>query len=231
MITLLGSSCVLCDAFVAEGVSLCKPCQGDLPVISHACTQCGIPLSESGEASRVCGQCLKYPPASDYSVSLYHYEIPIDYFIAQLKFSQQLSYAAILGFLLKEQLQQIPRSELPEVILPVPLHTRRLIKRGFNQSLEIARVVSKGLGIPIDYKCVKRQKATKAQSDLDVNQRKRNIKDCFVIEKVPAYQHIVIIDDVVTTGATSNELAKVLKKAGVKKVGVWSIARATLKKL
>ena len=227
MISFLGSSCVLCDAVVQREISLCDACQADLPIISHACEVCGIPLEVT---STICGQCLKSPPKIDYSVSVYHYETPVDYLVSQLKFGKRLSYAAILGFLLKKQLLKKDQQDLPDIILPVPLHTGRLIKRGFNQSLEIAKVVSKELGIPIDYKFVSKSKATQAQSELNLSQRKSNIKGCFKVEKVSTYQHIVIIDDVVTTGATSNELATVLKKAGVKKVGIWSIARAILHK-
>ena len=149
--------------------------------------------------------------------------------IGELKFNKKLSYAEILGYLLAKLLLTKDQKGLPEVILPVPLYKRRLVERGFNQSLEIARVVSRELNIPIDYKLVKKHQTTQAQSTLKLNQRKRNIKDSFLLEKLPPYQHVVIIDDVVTTGATSNELASVLKNAGVKRVGVWSVARAILR--
>lgn len=227
MITFIGSSCVLCDTPIRRKISLCEPCQADLPKITHACSICGIPLNN--DSAIICGQCLKSPPAFDYCISLYHYETPIDYLISRLKFSQQLAYAEILGSLLTDHLLTMKNmEELPEVLLPVPLHKKRLIKRGFNQSLEIAKVISKELNIPISYQLIERDKATKAQSKLNIKQRKKNIKGCFTLKKMPDYQHIAIIDDVVTTGSTCNELANVLKVAGVKKVGVWSIARAVL---
>lgn len=166
----------------------------------------------------------------DYTVSLYHYETPIDYLISQLKFQQQLSYAAILGLLLSENLSNKADQKYPDVIIPVPLHKNRLIKRGFNQSLEIARELTKTVKLPINYRCATREKATRTQSKLDAAQRKRNIKGCFTLKALPSYEHVVIIDDVVTTSATTNELARVLKMSGVKKVGVWSIARAELHK-
>ena len=229
MIPLISSSCVLCDTSVNREISLCDACQADLPAISHACRACGIPLDE---AQSICGQCLKSPPKVDYSLSLYHYEIPIDYLITELKFAQKLSHAAILGFLLKQQLLKNNPKDLPDALLPVPLHRKRLIKRGFNQSLEITKIVAKELNIPIENQLIQRSKATRAQTELNLKQRKTNIKGCFNLknpnEKMPDLQHIVIIDDVVTTGATTNELAKVLKSAGIKKVGVWSIARAVL---
>jgi len=229
MIPFISSSCVLCDTTVNREVSICDACQADLPTISQACKICGIPLNKT---QLICGQCLKAPPEVDYSVNLYHYEAPVDYLIMELKFGQKLSYAAILGFLLKQQLLKNNLKDLPDALLPVPLHKKRLIKRGFNQSLEIAKIVAKELKIPIEYQLIQRNKVTRAQTELNIKQRKRNIKGCFNLqnenERMPAFQHVVIIDDVVTTGATTNELAKVLKNTGVKKVGVWSIARAVL---
>ena len=228
--TSIPSSCVLCNASVKRNISLCHACEADLPIISHACKTCGIPLEET---QSICGQCLNSKPDVDYSISLFHYESPIDYLITELKFSHKLSHAKILGSLLKQHLlNNSLHDSYPEAIIPVPLHKKRLIKRGFNQSLEIAKEVTEALEIPIHNNIVQRDKATQAQSELDLKQRKRNIKGCFKLsnknEMMPAYSHIVIIDDVVTTGATTNELAKVLKLAGVKKVGVWSIARAVL---
>jgi len=230
--TSIPSSCVLCNAGVKRNISLCHACEADLPIISHACKACGIPLEET---QSVCGQCLNSMPDVDYSISLFHYESPIDYLITKLKFSHKLSHAKILGSLLKHHLIALNNNQqysYPEAIIPVPLHKKRLIKRGFNQSLEIAKELTQALKIPIHNNVVQRDKATRAQSELDLKQRKRNIKGCFKLinknEMMPVYSHIVIIDDVVTTGATTNELAKLLKQAGIKKVGVWSIARAVL---
>ena len=231
MLSFIRSSCVLCHASVKREISLCHACEADLPTITHACKICGIPLSEN---QSVCGQCLKSPPAVDYTVSLFHYESPINYLITELKFANKLSHAAILGFLLKQKILSSHNSgtknNYPDALIPVPLHQKRLIKRGFNQSLEITKELNKGLQLPIHTDFIQRHRATHAQSELDVKQRKKNIKGCFNLTNkvIPVYNHIVIIDDVVTTGATINEVAKTLKKAGFKKVGVWSIARAVL---
>lgn len=218
---------MLCGFIVSSCIPLCNQCQNDLPRILHSCQKCGSPVLSSN--IKTCGQCLIISPTVDYTFSLFHYESPVDYLIAQLKFQQQLSYAAILGYLLKTYLKsELQQGDLPEVILPVPLHKKRLFKRGFNQSLEIARPVSKQLKIPIDYKFVRRIKPTTTQTKLNIDERKRNIKGCFKLNTVPAYRHVVLIDDVVTTGATTNELAQTLKNAGVDRVGVWSVARAIL---
>ncbi len=227
---LLPSSCVLCDCSVSRVISLCKSCEGDLPILVNACKTCGLPLDVENKNNIVCGHCLQTSTSVDYTLCLYHYQAPLDYLITALKYKQQLSHAAILGDLLLRRLQQQITEELPDCIIPVPLHKKRLIKRGFNQSLEIARPVAKKLNIQIDVKSVRRKKLTLAQADLSAAQRKKNVKDCFEIQSKEKmiYSHVVIIDDVVTTGSTINELAKLLKQSGVKKVGVWSLTRAVL---
>lgn len=224
----LKSACVLCDDSVTHTISLCEPCRADFPVLSHACRQCGLPLPVINESEVICGQCITSPPAIDYTLCLYHYQMPLDYLITELKFNQKLSHAAILGQLLLAHLLEDDSMDKPDIILPVPLYKSRLIKRGFNQSLEIARPIAKQLNIPIGLDLVRRTKNTRAQTDLNAKERNKNVRGCFEVieQKLSRYQHIVIIDDVVTTGATCNELAKLLKKSGVKTVGVWSIARA-----
>lgn len=226
------SACVLCGDSVSGNISLCKACKNDLPILEGACKQCGLPFNDAEQWDSVCGQCIKSPPAVDYTLSLYHYETPIDFLITGLKYDQQLSHAAILGELLLEKLQKhTTENSLPDCILPVPLHKSRLTKRGFNQSLEIARDVAKIFNIPISLDSVKRKRGTRTQTDLTAVERKKNMRGCFEVmnsHKFSSYKHIVILDDVVTTGSTVNELAKLLKKSGVEKVGVWSIARAIL---
>ncbi len=224
------STCVLCGDSTSQVYSLCKPCQGDFPLITNACQCCGLPIADVQEESHqvaLCGYCLKTPPAIDYTQSLYYYESPIDYLVGQVKFEENLSCASILGHLLAKGVTDID-DDLPDVIIPVPLHKKRLFKRGFNQSLEIARPVAKLLQLPIDSNLVARTKSTRAQAKLNVAQRRKNIKGCFKVKDNHAYQHVVLIDDVITTGSTINELASALKQSGVKKVGVWSIARAIL---
>jgi ComF family protein len=146
-----------------------------------------------------------------------------------MKYQQQLSYAAIFADLLKNRIMgMIPENAYPDAILPVPLHKKRLIKRGFNQSLEITRAVAKEIQLPVLLKTVRRNRSTLAQTNLSKKDRQNNIKGCFDLLRPPNHSHIVIIDDVITTGATVNELAKLLKISGVKTVGVWSLARADI---
>ena len=228
----LKSACVLCGDSVSAIISLCNACKNDFPVLDNACQQCGLPLESASDSSVICGQCIQSPPAVDYTLCLYHYQIPLDYLITELKYNQKLPHASILGQLFLARLLDVAPEDVPDAILPVPLHKSRLVKRGFNQSLEIARPIAKKLKIPIALDIVRRKRQTRAQADLTAIERKKNVRDCFEIikqETLSAYQHIVIIDDVVTTGSTTNELARLLKKAGVKKVGVWSVARAVIR--
>ena len=170
---LLPSSCVLCDCLVSRTISLCKSCEKAFPVLINACTTCGLPLETSKNTNSVCGHCLKESTNIDYTLCLYHYQAPLDYLITTLKYNQQLSHAKILGCLLLDRLEEQKIENYPECIMPVPLHRSRLVKRGFNQSLEIARVVANKLNIPIDTKMILRKKQTLAQADLNAVQRKK----------------------------------------------------------
>ena len=228
-LSVLASNCVLCGDFVKREISLCLACEESLPRIDHACKQCGISLEKNTTQNDLCGQCIQISPEVDYTISLFHYENPVSYLIGQMKFQQQLSCAAILGSLLRAEIIKGNTSHtLPDALLPVPLHSNRLAKRGFNQSLEISRSIAKEKQLPLLLNTVSRVKNTAAQTHLNKQERLKNVKGCFNLTKAPSMEHIVIVDDVITTGATTNELARLLKSSGVKKVGVWSIARADL---
>ena len=222
------SNCVLCDSQIDEETSLCDGCRHDLPEVVHACKSCALPIAVESE-NNYCGHCLSQENAVDYAMTLFRYVNPVDYLINQMKFQQQLTIAAVLADLLKAKIEKsILEYGLPDLILPMPLHTKRLTKRGFNQSLEISKPLANSLSVPIELNLVTRSKETKAQMNLNKNQRHKNVSGCFSMIAKTEASHIVIVDDVVTTGATTNELAKLLKKSGVDKVGVWSLARAEL---
>ena len=175
-------------------------------------------------ASTHCGQCISSSPAFDATFAPFIYQDEIKHLITSLKFGADYKNARLLGQLLTQHLQA--QAEKPELILPVPLHKSRYRERGFNQSIEIARTVSKAMRIPIDLNSCLRQRNTTQQTALAAKQRKKNLKNAFVLKKPISAQHVAILDDVMTTGSTVNELAKVLKKAGIKRVDVWVCARA-----
>lgn len=183
-----------------------------------------MPLEDRSKT--LCVQCQIEPPIFDAAICALHYATPVDYLVKRLKFGHQLSYAKVLGTLLFQHLSQ---SEIGTVdaILPVPLHKARLRKRGFNQALELAHELQKPLGIPL-FKGITRVINTTAQTLVKGEDRAANLNGAFAIKSgVTLPRHIAIVDDVITTGSTSNELARLLKEAGVAKVSVWAVARAT----
>lgn len=158
---------------------------------------------------------------------MFLYLEPIRYLICAMKFHANYSCAGLMGLLMTEHLRTL-NSVFPELIIPVPLHRNRLKQRGFNQSIELARGVSKGLGIPMQLNHCIRRRDTAPQSGLISKQRRKNVKGAFAIIRPIKEKHVAIFDDVITTGSTVNELAKTLRQHGIEIIEVWSIARANL---
>jgi len=172
----------------------------------------------------LCGPCSRRSPPYARSIIPYRYGPPLDYLLQQLKFHQQLQIAPLLGGLLAEAVSDAGDS-LPRLILPVPLHRSRLSDRGYNQALELARPLSCQLGIPLDWRSCRRLRSTPAQTSLQGRERRKNLRGAFRVSgELPG--HVAIVDDVVTTGATVEEMAKALRGAGVGRVDVWAVARA-----
>jgi len=175
----------------------------------------------------LCGHCIKSFPIYEKIYALFGYEEPVDRFISNLKFHDQMLYAKMFGILFTKKIthEWYKRKALPQYIIPVPLHNKRLRERGYNQSLEIARFISKKLDIPIDIKNCKRIRATKAQALTAAKQRYKNVRGAFRVSDDFKAKHVVIIDDIVTTGNTVTDLCRALKIAGVKQIDVWCVAR------
>ncbi len=224
---LFPSRCILCHKTVDQAIEICPDCYKSLPHNENCCLHCALPLPEDISNSVTCGRCIKQAPGFDYAHSLFRYEDSVVGLVHQLKFGEKISHARSIGEMLWLKLCQT--GETPDCLLPVPLHDARLRQRGFNQSVEISRVVAKKSGIPIEYDAVVRHRRTPAQTGLDAKQRKRNIRGAFAVAQTLDQRHVLIIDDVMTTGATVNELARILKKNGVMRVGVMTIARAPVK--
>ncbi len=222
---LLQHTCPLCKEPCRQRI--CSACYKLLPRIQQQCFQCGLPLEMADTTNNTlrCGQCLKSPPAFDLCISPYHYALPINQFITQLKFRQQLYYAPVLAELLMAKIEQHDES-LPECIIPVPLHKKRLRERGFNQALEIARPIAKHYGIKLDTHCCSRTVSTLPQMEQNKKTRKKNIRNAFSVADTFNYKDIAIVDDVMTTGHTLNELARVLLAHGAKRIQVWAVARS-----
>ena len=222
----MSKQCLLCLNPTLNTHLLCPDCGADLAKNSAHCVICAIPFSEKQTAvnTLICGKCQKNPPHYTTSLIPNLYASPLKELIAHLKFHNNLSYAPLLAQTFVDSIKH-RKNNLPECIIPVPLHQQRLRERGFNQALELARIIAKQLYIPLDYSLCQRKKATPFQSGLNAKQRKQNLKNAFSVEKIHSYKHVAIFDDVVTTGTTVNELAKELKQSGVETIEVWAIAR------
>ena len=171
-----------------------------------------------------CGRCQQSPPHFQNIIAPFYYDFPIDRVIQRLKFGGKLALARLLGQLMEDAVLD-SEIDLPDLIIPVPLHGTRLSERGFNQSLELAQYVGKRLGIPVNKQSVLRAKATLPQMGLPAKDRQKNIRGAFTVKGTIEAAHIAVVDDVVTTGATVGELARVLKLSGVERVDVWAVAR------
>lgn len=165
-----------------------------------------------------------HPPAFDHSCAALEYAFPTDKLIQALKYGGQLALAKLLGGMLAEAVAIEAR---PNLIVAMPLHPARLKTRGFNQALEIAKVIAKRLDIPLATSVTQRVLDTAPQAMLALDARHKNIKGAFVCASDLRGQRIAIIDDVMTSGATVNELAITLKRAGAAEVAAWIVARAT----
>jgi len=214
--------CVLCGEATEKNKALCKGCELDLPWLKKGCSICSVPLTVDADR---CGACQHKPPAFDHVHTLFHYQRPVDNLITGLKFNDRLANARLLGGLLAEKLQTM-KIDPPDALLPVPLHPQRLRERGFNQALELARPLAKAWHSPLLTRAVVRTRDTQAQMELPAKQRHSNIRGAFECTGRLTGKRIAIVDDVVTTGSTVNELARVLKHNGVERVEVFSIARA-----
>lgn len=197
-----------------------------LPILTDYCVKCAL-FFPSGTRDLVCGACLTDPPPFDQTYALLPYEPPIIKLITELKFNRQLSHSLAFGQLMIEQITTnwYRNKALPDVIIPIPLHPKRLSERGFNQALEIARPIAKQLGIPIDITGCERIKDTAKQSDLEADARKKNIKGAFQLHARYDQATVAVVDDVITTGSTMSEFCALLKKNGAKTIHVWCAAR------
>jgi ComF family protein len=212
-----GGSCYLCRG-AARGV-LCAECDADLPRLrGPLCPRCAL-ASPGGET---CGRCLARAPAYDATVAALAYEFPADALIQALKFRGELALAPVLGALLAARL---PRGARPDYVLPVPLSAARLRARGFNQALEIARTVAAAAGAPLAPRLAERRRDTAAQFELSLAERERNVRGAFGCDAALDGAEVALVDDVMTTGATLDELAGALKRAGAARVVNWVVAR------
>ena len=214
--------CRLCRAPGVANLELCAACRAELPWLTHRCARCALPLRRESGIS-LCNHCINAPPPLDACDALFDYRGPVDGWIRDLKFAQDLAAARLLGGLLAGRIAEDRRGP-PATLVPVPLHRKRLAQRGYNQALEIARALCEQ-GYRLDVGCCRRRRTTSPQSDLPASERRGNVRNAFSVSRLPAGGRLVLIDDVMTTGATLHELARSFKRAGAERVEAWVIAR------
>ena len=205
-------------------LDLCRYCEEDLVANLTACRGCATPLPVGGDER--CGGCLRSARTFDAAFAPYLYEYPMDRLIQRFKYQGELAVGRVLGELLASAVAA-RGCELPQVLVPVPLARAKQRMRGFNQALELARPLGRALSLPVRMDLCARSRATADQATLGARARRRNLRGAFVAVASEAAQRIALVDDVLTTGSTCEELARVLKRAGAERVDVWVVARAS----
>jgi ComF family protein len=215
------NQCLICHNKSTQFPSLCSGC---ITLLSHAdfnCDKCGIKLQTN---QTICGACLSAPPQFNHTSYVCDYQPPIDKWVMALKFGKKILFSKLIAELM---LPIINNEKSHFVLVPVPLHKSRLRKRGYNQAYEIAKELAilsgKQLLTPL-----LRHKNTEMQAQLKFKQRAKNVKNAFTMKEALSHRHIILIDDVMTSGNTLNECAKVLKKAGAQDVKVLVFARKSM---
>ena len=209
---LVPPSCVLCDAPGLPGpLDLCAACLGDLPRIEPC------DAYESSAFERICCP--------------WRFEFPVDELVRALKFRGERTYARLFGTLLARERGQVAHgvepAPLPDLVVPVPLHPRRLRERGYNQAAELARFAARSLSLPLDLSLLRRTRATKGQTGLNAFERTHNVAAAFVSTRTLRHApRVALVDDVVTTGSTACAAAAALQAAGAGAVELWVVARA-----
>jgi len=225
---LLPSSCALCGERADDAV--CVPCTARYALPGGPrCPCCANPLGPGEPPGQACGTCLADAPAYDATVVAADYAAPLDGLVLGLKFGARLPLAPWFAGRLVDAVLAAPGWPLPELLCPVPLGARRLRERGFNQALEIARPLGRAIGVAVQPRLVTRAVETAAQSGVAPRERAANIRGAFELAPEMAERiegrHIGVVDDVMTSGHTLNELAATLKAAGAARVSNLVFAR------
>jgi ComF family protein len=208
--------CLLCGAPSKSGV-WCAACDASLPRLTKACCPvCALPTLNGA----VCGRCLNQLPHFKRTVAAYAYAFPLDKLVQALKYGEKLHLANSLG----DKLAQCVVVR-PDCLVAMPLHPARLRERGFNQSLQLARRIGRQLDLPVLSLACRRVRNTTSQSSLPWKERGKNMRKAFSCSSEVAGKHVAVVDDVMTTGATLNELSLALLKAGATEVSAWVVAR------
>jgi len=198
---------------------------GLIPLLGPSCHHCAFPLFDNAFA--VCGYCIKKKPYFDTSTIAYSFEEPLRSLLHRFKYHNELYLGPFLSQLILNAWRHMPT--YPQCLIPVPMHRQKIKSRGFNQTAILTRIIAKRLQIPYDLYFCKKIINTQPQAQLDGTKRRNNLQGAFTVCTLP-YTHVALIDDLLTTGNTANELAHTLKKSGVERVELWCCARTVPKR-
>lgn len=222
------NTCLFCQAKPQHpDLGLCLACEAQLPHTTNSCQRCGTELTINLAA---CGRCLENSSIMDKTVVALRYQDSAQQLLTQFKFHQHLPSGTILARMLAKKIQASYINQfLPEIIIPTPIHTKRLRERGFNQSYFISQQLARVLNLPIDQTILTRIKNSRPQSSVDAKDRKKNVRGAFSLQK-HSYQHIAIVDDVITTGNTISELCQLVRSETQVKIHVWACCKTRPKR-
>ena len=224
--TNINHPCLLCNEPAEQRYPLCVACEQELPWNEEHCLRCALPLAMAG---LTCAQCSRHPPAFDQVIAPWHFGFPLDTLISRFKHNRQWPLGRLMAEILSLNLSHRFQEGLPkpDLLLPVPLARRRLRKRGFNQAGMLGRWLAKALVIECNERLLLRTRETPAQQHLDARARRRNLHQAFALAGEASLEgkHVAVVDDVLTTGATAQATAQLLRQAGARRIDVYCLAR------
>tara|TARA_B110000858_G_scaffold185553_1_gene227850 strand:+ start:17730 stop:18446 length:717 start_codon:yes stop_codon:yes gene_type:complete len=228
----LPSTCIVCGQLAERDHCICNDCERELPKLGSCCQRCGIELHGGLAKDSCCTSCQIYPPKFDSCTAAFPYVSPIDKLVADFKFAARFdighSLSRVLASAFNAHYAGMPK---PELLLPVPLHKSRLGSRGFNQASEICNVLSRYCGVSISRRTLAKIRNTEPQTSMSsAAARKANLRKAFAVnrlESLAGITHIALVDDVVTTMATTQTISRMLREQQDCRIDVWCLARAS----
>jgi ComF family protein len=223
--------CHACKGFIpdAGAIHLCESClAGSPPIASPRCTLCGLPFLTEGGIDHPCGGCIQDPPSFAAARAAVLFEGPVRDLVHSFKYGRKVHHCRPLGLLTARHIEAFAVSCRADLIMPVPLHVKRLRERGFNQAVLLGEVLAKQWRLPLSRNNLRRIRWTEPQINLSAGERRANVRGAFAVRDADSVRNkrVILVDDVYTTGSTAAECARSLKKAGAEAVFVVTVARA-----
>lgn len=227
----LPAACIVCGQAAGRDFSICRDCERSMPELGDCCRRCGVELRGAPSQDSCCNLCLRSPPSFETCKAAFPYVTPINRLIAHFKFSARFDVGYSLSRVLADVFNAHYRDTAkPELLLPVPLHPRRLSSRGYNQAMEVCKVLSQHCRVATSDSVLQKTRNTEAQTEMtSATARKNNLRGAFALRnphRLKNVTHIALVDDVVTTMATVEAIAKLLQAHGRCRIDVWCLARA-----